>query len=452
MRRKDVTTARCWQRRGGWTLVLVLCSLFVVSCTAFAPLTPRSSPTTVTDVAIGQAETPVSPPMSSTITASPLIITVTVWCPPLFAPGETTGASRVLAAQAEEFAAAYPDYRLDWVVKPPNGAGNILEFLRSARDVAPAILPDIVILEDRELEAAARDGLLQPLDSLMSEDLRSDLFNASLEAGYVDHQWYGIQFETDIAHLIYNTTLVDAAPLTWTDVISESIPYAFPAGGDAGQANDVFLIQYLARGGKLTDDAGAPFVDEAFVRDVLSFYARGLAAELFPQAIAEMSTDEEVVSSLTDGEAAICTIHSDFYLGTRDQLRNTGFATIPTWNGTRATVGDGHVLAIVTSEPARQAAAKSAVDWFLEPTRLVAWARAAGHLPTRISAIDLWGANDNYVRWASSELRSAYHVPQGPEYVRAYVSLQEAVQDVVAGTLSPEEAARRAADAINTER
>jgi len=358
----------------------------------------------------------------------------------------------VLAEQAQAFANAYPNYRLEWIIKPPAGPGGVFDFMRAAQGVAPAILPDLAVLDARELGHAVRTGLLQPIDTLLPEATRSDLFPFARNASLVEGQWYGILFGAELEHLIYSTTLIDAPPLTWADVLSDSVTYVFPAGGENGRVNDIFLTQYLALGGRLFDEKNKPTLDEGPLSSVLSFYADGMRAGVFPQSILELKSSEDVLPLYMKGQAAMCAIRSDLYLGHRDKLRNTSFASIPTWNGTVATMGRGSVLVLIASDSTRQAAAKAFVDWFLDPERQAAWTRAAGRLPTLMAVLSLWDIQDDYTSFIRWQLAAAYYAPSAPEFDRLYGTLQQAVREVLTGTASPEEAARRAVASVAGQR
>ena len=429
----------------GVVLVLGLLGAFMAGCSLTSILTPAPAATateTQTPAASVAPATTVQP-VASPIEA-PSTITLTIWTIPFFAPGDTTDAARVLSEQSEQFTTANPDYYLDWVIKPASGTGNLREFLLSAEDVAPAILPDVVILQLRDLEYLARAGSLQPVDGLIGDDVQSDLFAFARTAAVIDDQWYGIPFSADIEHVIYDSSAIDAPPLTWSDVLSDSISYAFAAGGQEGQVNDAFLIQYLALGGRLLDAEKLPVLDEAPLTQVLTYYASGASEGLFTPAMLNYQNSDNVLSAYSDGDFSMCNIQSSLYLANRDKLTNTSFATVPTWNGTVATVGRGLTLALVTANPERQLAAQTFFDWFADPEHLSDWLRVSGHLPTRGSVMDKWSTEDEYYTFVRWQLTSAYYVPSAPVLSGIYTALQQAVHDVLSEAVDPADAARRA--------
>ena len=438
---------------GDLLLALALCGAVLAGCSLPIPFTRTPPPPTAEETQQVPQPSP-RPTETPAVLSTPTVaepLTVTIWTAPYFAPGVESEAQRLLAAHSKSFAEQHSEYALDWVVKPASGPGSLVEFMRSAQEVAPAILPDLAVIRLEDLPAVSQAGLLQPMDELLAEDARADLFPFARSAAQIENQWYGVPFAADIEHLIYNTTRVDAPPLTWSDVLSDSIPYAFPAGGRDGGVNDAFLIQYLALGGRLSNERGLPVLDPEPLAQVLSFYESLRRQGLSPAGILELRTAEEALSVYIGGDADICNVRSDLYLAHRSELRNTSFATIPTWNGSVATVGRPLAFVLLATDPPRQAAAERLVTWFIEPERNVAWTRAAGHLPVRDSLMDMWSSDDNYANFARWQLESAFHVPAGPVYVRIYAALQQAVREVLIGSATPGDAARRAASVAQGE-
>ena len=67
--------------------------------------------------------------------------------------------------------------------------------------------------------------------------------------------------------------------------------------------------------------------------------------------------------------------------------------------------------------------------------------QAAGTLPTRQSVLATSETEDSYERFIHQQLTAAQPRPRLPNYAQVAAALQNAVQEVVAGTQSPEEAA-----------
>jgi len=83
------------------------------------------------------------------------------------------------------------------------------------------------------------------------------------------------------------------------------------------------------------------------------------------------------------------------------------------------------------------------IEWLMTPENLGAWSQAAGRLPTRRTALDLW-PDDAYRQFLREGLERAYYLPPVVGYDRLSRSLQRAVEEVLTGVATPEDAAARA--------
>jgi len=433
-------------------LLTVLCSILLLAAVGLAGcdllpnsthLSPEEKPTAT---ALPGEATPSVSPTPSPPTAVSSAITLTLWTTEAFFPNEDSDSGQILAQQCQAFEADHPNLAIEYVLKKPYGKGGILDFLSTARAAAPTVLPDLVILDSLELGKAAEAGLIQPLDDLISGEVQQDLFPFALRRD--DGQLVGFQFEADVEHLIYNTNKIDSPPITWREVLSDSVAYIFPAGGEGGLVNDSFLIQYLAVGGQLLDESGKPALDKAALVEVLQFYADGLEAGAIPPSVLEHADLDDCWVVYVSAQAALSNVSSDKYLADRELLKNTAFAAIPTRDGNTATLSQGWAWAIVTEDPSQQAAAVQLVEWLLEPENNANWNRAAGHLPTRQAAFEHLGTEDQYFPFARQLLESVYPRPMAAAYDKIGRALQRAVQDVLQGEASPEEAAEAVITAI----
>src|SRR3972149_1775549 len=79
------------------------------------------------------------------------------------APGDDAEGGRLLADRLDEFDAGQDEVTLNVFAKKDKERGGLLDLLRAASPVAPAVLPDVILLSDADLAVAAREGLIQPL-------------------------------------------------------------------------------------------------------------------------------------------------------------------------------------------------------------------------------------------------------------------------------------------------
>jgi ABC-type glycerol-3-phosphate transport system substrate-binding protein len=80
----------------------------------------------------------------------------------------------------------------------------------------------------------------------------------------------------------------------------------------------------------------------------------------------------------------------------------------------------------------------------MAPETLASWNLAAGYLPTRQSALSHWDETDSYTPFIQQQLLEARIRPRLPNYTQVAAALQQAVEAVLTGAATPEEAAAQA--------
>lgn len=415
--------------------------------TATAVTVTTETPTTAT-AATATVEAPTTTPITPTLPTVPPVITLTLWTAEPFSPSQADASGQIMGQQIEAFTADRPDVVVEYVLKKPYGKGGILNFLLTTGAAVPAAMPDLVAIDTIELKEAAQAGLLQPLDELISAELQEDLFPFAQTVGRFEGQLVGLQFETDIEHLIYNTNKLEEPPLTWTDVLTDKVSYVFPTGGREGLVNDAFIIQYLALGGQLVDETGQPALNEELVAQVLKFYRDGYEMGVIPPSVLEFKTLDDCWPVYLSAEVAMTNAGSRRYLADRNLLMYTQFASIPTREGNVVTLSQGWAWAIVTSDPTRQALAAQLIEWLMEPENSAQWNLAAGHLPTRRAAFEVLGSEDSYYPFLSKQLEGARPRLAGVVYSEVGRVLQQGVEKVMTGEATPQEAAKAVIESI----
>lgn len=411
-----------------------------------------AQPTSVPGAPTNTPEPPSAPTAAPTegVDATPVApstITLTVWTTESFSPTQVITNGQILAQAVESFEARHPETRVAFILKKPYGKGGILDFLLTTEAVVPALLPDLVLVDVDELDTAIQAGIIQPLDDLISPDLVTDLYPFARAASTFDGQLYGLQFQADLDHLAYNAGQLTVPPRSWPGVLSNPGPYTFPAGGQAGLVNDDFLIQYLAVQPWPADgDPDGIFLEFDSLTAVLQYYQDGVSRGVFPIEILNYhSTDDSWRIYLT-GDATLTHVNAHDYLADRDQLPSTAMAPIPAINGAGAPISRGWALALIATDPMRQSLAVEFMTQLMSPQTNADWNRAAGYLPTRQAALALWDEEDSYTRFANQQLQTAQPRPRLDNYTQVAAALQEAVEAIISGSATPEEAAAQAID------
>lgn len=485
--RFDITFRVNYLIIGRWSLTIVLL-LTLIGCGRATPASESVTPTPAPSPLPTATATP--PPE-----LQPMIVTLELWLPEELNPyGDNPGAD-VLAQQLDNFSNAYPDVQVEVVVKKSHGRGGLLDFLRTARDAAPSVMPDLVVLDATELEIATGLGVIQPLDAYLSPDDTAERFPFTVELGTVDEQTMGFVISADVQHLAYRPALRDSPPVSWTQFISPPVSFLFPAGGRDRQVNDATLIQYLAAGGSLTDEEGNPTLDEEVMVSVLSFYSDCVnAATALPiiitptisptialTATPTVSPNAALTVPLTVSPTIILpevsmTISPTVVLGIRDaeqawgQFKNGAGdiavvqagrywfetdrtfapAPIPTRDGRYFSIARQEwAVAMVADDPARQALAMLLFNWLIFADHNGQWTQAAGYLPGTRSALRLWDLSSADRAMLRNVLDAAVPAPS-PEVMQVVGPvMQDALRAVLRGWNTPEEAAASAVESLS---
>jgi ABC-type glycerol-3-phosphate transport system substrate-binding protein len=439
---------------GSW-LVLVFLTLFGLATLLLSGCdVPTSLPTSV---AGAPTDTPESQSQPTAIVTSelaatppaPAVVPLTIWTTETFSPTQAITSSQILAEQVAAFEKNHPDVQVEFGLKKAHGKGGILDFLLTTDTVVPALLPDLAFIDVDELETAVQAGVVQPLDTLIPPDLVDDLYPFARQAGTFDGRLYGLQFQADLDHLVYNTGRLAVPPRSWPGVLSNPGAYLFPAGGAAGLVNDDFLVQYLAvRPWTSEEDPNEPFLDKDSLAAVLQYYKDGVSRGVFPRAIVDYHSTDDSFGDYVLGKASLAHVSAHRYLAERNKLTNSAMAPIPAINGAGSPIGRGWALALVTSDPARQSLAVELMTRLMSPQINAAWNKAADYLPTRQAALANWDEEDSYTRFVMQQLQTAQARPRMPNYSRIAAALQEAVLAVITGDTTPEEAAAQAIEKV----
>ncbi|MER3545735.1 MAG: hypothetical protein C4311_14370 [Chloroflexota bacterium] len=430
--------------------VVILLVALVTGCSSIpTPAGPTATPTrlsTPTFVPVGLTPKPGTPSIEPG-----QAITLTLWttaglapdgetCP---APCEGTPAGQVLSQQLAAFLADHPNVHIQTLLKKPGGTGGLFDFLQTASAVAPATLPDLMILDAADLPKAAQAGLIQPLDDVVGA-AADDLFPFARALATVNGQLMGMPYIVSVEHVAYNPTRLEAAPLTWTDVISAGVRFAFPAGESTHA--DTLISLYLSIGGTLTDASGAPHLEVAPLIEMLRSLETARHAGITTNATQAKSTEDTWVAFRSGTPLAV--VSAERYLADRTTLGAVAAGPLPGWKAPAPSLGSAWVWVLVTRDPLRAPLAQQLLLHLTTPENLGHWSHAAAVLPARRSALATWEtlseAPDPYLPFLQELLEKAVARPPAAVYTAIAPALRQAVEDVLLGRATPETAAAAA--------
>jgi maltose-binding protein MalE len=414
------------------------------------PATPTWTPTAVPPTA---TPTPTSEPQ-------PMITTLKLWLPEDLDPYGSNPGANILRRQLAEFNASHTDLQVDIAVKKIHGRGGILDYLRTAGEAVPSVLPDLIVVGAGDLETLTTSNHIQPLDGLLPSSQASDRFPFAVEMGKVTQQadskssTMGFIIGADMQHMAYRTDLLSSPPISWTQVITPPIPFVFPAGENDGQVNDATLIQYLAAGGKVTDQAGNPSLDERALMRLLTFYDSCTnTGAISPTVVLNITDADQSWEQFKAGEGVIAVVQASGYwpevLAGETDGSLTAAASVPTRDGYPFTiVRDAWAMALVAQDPGRQALAMTLFNWLTAPDNNAEWTQAVGYLSSTRSALRKWDISEAEQVALRGMLEAASPAPSPDVMAVVGPALQTAVEGVLTKTVSPQEAARTAVQSL----
>lgn len=121
---------------------------------------------------------------------------------------------------------------------------------------------------------------------------------------------------------------------------------------------------------------------------------------------------------------------------------------IPTRDGRPVALAEGWVAALVTTNPEQQQRAMALAAWLLDPVGYGAWTQATGYLPVTQSGLGAWTLSAERREVLTAILRGARVSPPRSLRERVGIPMQTAVEMVLQGRMSPEDAAALAAQSV----
>lgn len=419
--------------------VIILCLLLVL-------ILPGCSEPTPTPQLVSPPPTPSLLTPTPTQEPRPMIITLHLWLPEELDPyGDGPGAE-VLLQRLGDFSETYPDLQVETTIKAAHGAGGLLDFLHTAQDAAPSILPDLVVLDTAELEAAAEAGLIQPLDELPLPTEASDIFPFAEEQGTVNGQPFGFVIGADMQLLVYRSPLFKSPPVSWTQVISPPVSFLFAAGESERTVDDATLIQYLAAGGCTSDEEGRPQLDSNALEDALGFYENCVDSDAVSADVLDIVDADQAWEQFQAGAGGIAAVQVSHYLLANDAALS--ISHLPTQDGRPLSIARGWVLVLVTQDPDRQQQAILLFNWLIASDHYARWTQAAGYLPATRSAMRQWVISEADRAVLRSVMEAAVPPPR-PEVMGVVgPPMQKALEDVLTRQADPKTAALNAANSL----
>jgi ABC-type glycerol-3-phosphate transport system substrate-binding protein len=398
-------------------------------------------------VACGEQATPTPlPPIPPTATAeiAPVVDEtvvpnaddqLVVWLPAFAGTATEGSAGAILTNAFHQFEQRNPSINLDVQVKADAGSASLFNFLRSAQQVAPTILPDLVLINTQQLWQIVDLGMVAPLRE--EERLSNvDFFPVTRAAVNYRAQTVGIPYSTDITHLAYDVDEIDTPPSTWVELLEGGEPLLFPAA-EVGTTNATLLL-YIGAGGALLEDG--TINDAEAIEGYFAFLAESSEQGIIPATVLDMPSYNAVWRAFAEDRSNLAAAQVMQFYPNAAGIKPPGYTLLPTRSGESVTIADTWAFAILTEDAQRRQLAVALVNELLNPEVQGAWSQATARLPSQPASLALWTQVNDYRDFAQSLLGDAIAIPNGPAFADFARRLHAAQAGILRGDLTIEAA------------
>ncbi len=354
-----------------------------------------------------------------------------VWLPAFTGLAGAGSAGTLLTNAFHQFEQRNPSISLDIQVKAEGGSASLFNYLRSAQEVAPSILPDLVLINTQQLWQIVDLGLVVPLsdEEWGAED---DFFRVARDAVRYRAQPVGIPYALDLTHLVYNAAAVERAPGTWADLLAGDTPLYFPAA-ELGTSSTT-LLHYVGAGGTLLEDGTV--TDAEALAAFFTFIVEAREAGVIPVATLDMPGYNSVWRAYIEQRADLAAVQMAQYYPNAAIAERPGYAPFPTRNGDTITIAETWAFAILTEDAPRRQLALALIHDLLAPEVQSPWSQVVARVPSRQTSFAAWSQVDTYHTFVEGLLDNAVAPPNGPAFADFARRFQAAQAGLIRGDLT----------------
>lgn len=406
-----------------WLAVFLLLSVLTAGCgerptpTPLPPLPPTA--TTAIEPVVSAEVEPVA--------GEQLVL----WMPAFSGIASQGSAGTILTNAFHQFEQRNPNVKLDIQAKADAGTASLFNFLRSAQEVAPTILPDVVLINTQQLWQIVDLGMVV---ALSDEEIpvKKQFFPVAQSAVLYHGQMIGIPYIVDVIHLAYDSDSTITPPSNWDELLASEHPLLFPAA-EAGTPNAT-LLQYVGAGGELLDNGTVsdPKVLEEFFRLIDQARQGGM----IPTDVLDMPSFNAVWRTFSENRADVAAVEVAQFYPNATGIKPPNYAVMPTLQGGQITVAETWAFAILTEDAQRRQLALALINELLAPDVQGAWSQFAGRLPSQPAALAQWTQANAYRDFLQALLAVAVTPPNGPAFADFARRLQAAQAGILRGDLT----------------
>ncbi|MHB8136617.1 MAG: extracellular solute-binding protein [Anaerolineaceae bacterium] len=337
--------------------------------------------------------------------------------------------------------------------------------------VANTAVADVVEVDWSWVGEFKNTGWFVPLNSFVTDDMKQDIpLIGTFTAG---ENILALPYSNDFRIGTYNKDHftkagITEAPTTWDELIADMIkikesgvaeyPLGFPLSVSEGTTTN-FILMTISRSGVLFNEDGT--LNEANALATFQLINDGVNVQKIIDPNNLVMTDQEINTQFFQGKQSIVFGGPNMY----DDANNPDKSTIvgnvsrfliPGRNEVRSTTfGLPEGIGIPSSSKNQEAAWKF-IEWAVSPQGAKAYADTQGLLPPRTSVFSDYVSQDKYAEGDVLLEQIKYNGTFAPQsgtpswYPKFSLAVQDAVNKVAGGTMTPEDAVASLSETVKS--
>jgi multiple sugar transport system substrate-binding protein len=341
-----------------------------------------ASPTPTTMNLTAETQTRVASDTLPAVTATESN-TLVIWLPPQFDPQSASPLGVLIQNRLAAFQKDHPEWTIEVRLKTVAGKGGLLDSLNNTSLAAPGALPTLIALPYSDLQTAALNGLLVPLDNQMPGMTNNDFFAYAADLGTVQGKYYGIPLAGDALAMVYHPLQSPYPPSTWQELSIQHLPVIFPAADPNAL---VVTTIYQDAGGNLMSQNDSPVIENDPLQRTFEILNNGTQSGAFPDWIAQFSTFDMAWKAYNQQTTGYAIIWASQYL--TNPPADSELTNLPAINSQQKTLATGWVWCIPLNAPQSEETAILLAKYFSDADFVNQLDQLAGYLPVYTSGLD----------------------------------------------------------------
>jgi multiple sugar transport system substrate-binding protein len=306
---------------------------------------------------------------------------ITVWVQPQFDPNDQSPASQLLQKQINSFTEDNPGVRVNFRLKAGEGINSTLNALSITAQAAPDALPTIVLLSRQDMNIAAAQGLIRPIESFSSALENNDWYPFANKMGKYHNESFGLPFAADVMVLARQDGKLPSQYIPLTDIPSNTGVIGFAAG------NPQPIVPYIwlqSGGAQLMDNLDKPILAEDEIMQLFTSIETSRREGKLSSAILNYKSEQAAWDAFIDGDLPnVITRYSNL----RSESTDSRFYHIPGLGQSPYTYAYGWVWCLVQKDSTDIDLNVRFMQHMVSPDFLADWTKDSIYSPVRPSSL-----------------------------------------------------------------